>query len=621
MRYNKDMNLEKISIRAKDELTSIVERVIKAEADEIILDLPKTSNFGRSLLNFQLLKREAESAGKRITIDCENPGVQDMAVEVGFEVAGKHMAAKEKPKSADDQEATGKIRRVNSGAKVKKVRNISDIIISPHVTSLKLKKEPAPEVEDEALAGEMADDDEEPIVLIKGQSKIVLDDAAGEGDFFNEDPPKKHSGIARIFSKKRNVIAEEDVTVSHSDEEDFDEPELVEEFNAPRPHVLSGIGRRLLRIGATMLTLALIGAGIYIAFFVLPRARIELTMKEISWEFKDAISAQNVPLATATPPTVPIQIIPLSKTIDLDVSTTGQKDVSQKAKGKIKIYNAYSSQPQSLVATTRFETPDGKIFRLEKAVTVPGAKITDGTIVPSSIDATVIADKPGEAYNIGAISKFTIPGFSGTPKFNSFYGQSKDPMTGGFVGTARVVTQADIDQAKKQAEVRLTTALTEELSLKIPKDLKSIEGMSDVNLSSLTFSHAVGEKADTVKVSGSLVLKKAFFKEADVRAVLAAAMRAQLQHDTTIKHDSIEYGVARTDFSQNRATFPIQYEATLIRAVDTEALSKNLLGKSKIDTKSVIFAVPGLESAKVTLWPFWVGSVPKNPAKLTVVVQ
>src|SRR3989338_6334485 len=84
------MSIEKISVRAKDELTSIVERVIKATADEVILDLPKTSNFGRSLLNFQLLKREADSAGKRIRIDCENPGVQDMAVEVGFEVVGAH---------------------------------------------------------------------------------------------------------------------------------------------------------------------------------------------------------------------------------------------------------------------------------------------------------------------------------------------------------------------------------------------------------------------------------------------------------------------------------------------------------------------------------------------------
>lgn len=617
------MNLEKISIRAKDELTSIVDRVIKSEADEIILDLPKTSNFGRSLLNFQLLKREADSAGKRIAIDCENPAIQDMAVEAGFEVAGKRSAAKKGQKTQPEAVVSREPLRVDDGARVKKIRNISDIIASPHVTTLKLKTEIVPQEENEVEVDEI-EDEEVPIVLLKGKSKVSLEE--GEVDDVEESFSgggfRKIPGISRIFSKVRNIVAEEDVAIVPPEgEEEIEEPELVEEFIPPQPYIFEGIGRRLAKIGTIALVLLLLGAGIYAGIFIFPRAEIELTMKEIQWEFKDAIAAQNVPLVTSTPPTVPIQIIPLTKSIDLDIPTTGQKDVSQKAKGKITIFNAYSSQPQSLVATTRFEAPDGKVFRLEKGVTVPGAKITNGSIVPSSIEAAVIADKPGEAYNIGATPKFTIPGFANSPKFNSFYGQSKDPMTGGFVGFAKVVAQTDIDHAKKQAETLLSAALTEELNLKTPKDLKSIEGMSDVNLSSLTFSHAVGEKADTFKISGSLVLKKAFFREEDVRAVLQSAMKSELQYETTIKHDSIEYGVARTDFAQNRATFPIQYSATLIRAVDTESLKAALLGKSKIDTKPVIFAVPGLESAKVTLWPFWVRSVPKDPEKLKLIIQ
>ena len=65
--------------------------------------------------------------------------------------------------------------------------------------------------------------------------------------------------------------------------------------------------------------------------------------------------------------------------------------MSQKAQGTLTIYNAYSSAPQTLVATTRFVTPDGKIFRLTNEVTVPGAKITNGQIVPSSINAPIAA--------------------------------------------------------------------------------------------------------------------------------------------------------------------------------------------------------------------------------------
>jgi hypothetical protein len=638
------MKVETISIRAKDELTSIVERVIKSQAEEVILDLPKTSNFGRSLLNFQLLKREADSVGKRVVIDCDSKDVQGMAADVGFEIVGRRSAEKKttiaKGKTADTPSVH--VTRIEGGEPKKKWRNISDIVTSPHVTTLRLRKEPqesqepqepefseapeeleeAQEAYQEAAVSDLAEEEGENEfpVIIKGSSRVVA-----EEELFQDEPEEqkqeKRSRFARIFSKRANVIAEEDVSVVRPSGRPIEEPELVDDYAEARPNMFENVGGRLKKIALIAVGLLALLLAIYGALFVMPRARAELTMKEVAWEFKDVVTAQNIPQTTSTAPVISVQVIPLSKKVDLDVPATGQKDVSQKAKGKITIYNAYSSQPQSLVATTRFTAPDGKVFRLEKGITIPGAKISDGKIAPSSIEAGVIADKPGEEYNIGPVSKFTIPGFSGSPKFEGFYAESKAPMSGGFIGMAKVVTQADIDRAKEKVKSLLSTALKEELGLKAPKDLKTIEGMSDANLSDLVFSHAVGEKADTFKVSGSLVLKAAYFKEGDIRDILQRVMRAEIGYDADIKADSIQYGVARTDFSQNKSTFPIQYEATLTRRVDVEALKTELIGKNKVDTKSVIFAVPGLESAKVSLWPFWVASVPKDSEKLTIIVQ
>ena len=632
MRYNENMTVETISIRAKDELTSIVERVIKTQAEEVILDLPKTSNFGRSLLNFQLLKREADSVGKRVVIDCDSKDVQGMAADVGFEIVGRRVVA---PKRAAAKGSVADIpsvhvTRLDGPEPKKKWRNISDIVTSPHITTLRLRKEPeqseAPEEVDQETPEEAVNDfaeeggDDAFPIIIKGSSRVVAEEEVFQ-DEPEEQKQEKRSRFSRIFSKRANVIAEEDVSVVRPSGEPFNEPELVDDYAEVRPNMFENVGSRLKKTGFIIVGLAVATVAIYGALFVMPRARAELTMKEVAWEFKDVITAQNIPQTTSTAPTISVQVIPLSKKVDLDVPSTGQKDVSQKAKGKITIYNAYSSQPQSLVATTRFTAPDGKVFRLEKGITIPGAKISDGKIAPSSIETGVIADKPGEEYNIGPISKFTIPGFSGSPKFEGFYAESKASMAGGFIGMAKVVTQADIDRAKEKVKSLLSTALKEELGLKAPKDLKTIEGMSDANLSDLVFSHAVGEKADTFKVSGSLVLKAAYFKEGDIRDILQRVMRAEIGYDADIKEDTIQYGVARTDFSQNKSTFPIQYEATLTRRVDVEALKAELIGKNKVDTKSVIFAVPGLESAKISLWPFWVASVPKDPEKLTIIVQ
>jgi len=100
---------------------------------------------------------------------------------------------------------------------------------------------------------------------------------------------------------------------------------------------------------------------------------------------------------------LPLEIMQLDMTERKTAKATGVENVEKKASGRIVVYNEFSSAPQKLIATTRFETPDGKIYRIKDAVTVPGA---------GSVEATVYADQPGEEYNID-LTDFTIPGFKG----------------------------------------------------------------------------------------------------------------------------------------------------------------------------------------------------------------
>lgn len=101
-----------------------------------------------------------------------------------------------------------------------------------------------------------------------------------------------------------------------------------------------------------------------------------------------------------------------------------------KASGTITAFNEYGSESQLLIASTRFLSSNGKIFRTTKDIYIPGANIIDDEIIPSSIDVEVMADYWGSEYNIGP-SDFTIPGFKGTVKYVSLYGKSDTAMSGG----------------------------------------------------------------------------------------------------------------------------------------------------------------------------------------------
>lgn len=103
---------------------------------------------------------------------------------------------------------------------------------------------------------------------------------------------------------------------------------------------------------------------------------------------------------------------------------------SKKATGKITVYNNYSTTPQRLILNTRFQSPDGRIYRLATSLMVPGKTIMNGKETPGSVDAVVIAEEEGAQYDIGP-TRFTIPGYIGDPRYESMYGVSMEEITTG----------------------------------------------------------------------------------------------------------------------------------------------------------------------------------------------
>lgn len=127
---------------------------------------------------------------------------------------------------------------------------------------------------------------------------------------------------------------------------------------------------------------------------------------------------------------VPALAITSEKVLHQEYDATGTKFVQERARGSVTIFNAFDSSSQVLPANTRLQTTSGKVFRLTATVRIPGAKITEGKIVPTSVAATVSADAPGDTFNIGP-TDFRFPDFRGTPKYQGLYAKSDQTFAGG----------------------------------------------------------------------------------------------------------------------------------------------------------------------------------------------
>ena len=109
-------------------------------------------------------------------------------------------------------------------------------------------------------------------------------------------------------------------------------------------------------------------------------------------------------------------VMKVEETLSDTVKATEKEYVEERASGTIVVYNNYNSAQHNWIKNTRFETPEGLIFKVRKSMTIPGRETVDGKVVPGSVEITVTADEPGVEYNIG-LTDFVIPVFKGKMQY------------------------------------------------------------------------------------------------------------------------------------------------------------------------------------------------------------
>ncbi len=297
---------------------------------------------------------------------------------------------------------------------------------------------------------------------------------------------------------------------------------------------------------------------------------------------------------------------------------TNLKKVEEKAKGRVMIFNSFSSEAQLLVAGTRLEAPNGKIYRLQFALKVPGVKVNNGTIVPQGIETEVVADRAGEEYNLG-LSDFTIPGLKGTPKFDKFYARSKTEMTGGFVGTVPVVSDSDVKKLTDEVQQEFSQIIQARIKSDLPEGVfvpaNSYEILTNVD----SVNPPVGSRGEqvTVKIAGTL--SGLALKKKDVYKFLGKSylgLKPEEEVDIT-NFDELSLEVLSKDFNGKTLNLNIKGRAHFVWRFDEEQLKKDLI-EAHENRKSVFGKYGAIERAQIDFRPFWWRIFPKDAVRVKV---
>lgn len=302
------------------------------------------------------------------------------------------------------------------------------------------------------------------------------------------------------------------------------------------------------------------------------------------------------------------------------VNASGQENVSKKAEGQIVVFNQ-NTVAQKLVANTRFQAKDGKIFRLKDTTTIPaGNKST-----PGSITVNVIADKPGAEYNIAA-GDFTIPGFAGTAKFKTVFGRSKTAMAGGFVGVMRKVSQADLDKNRVELQKILRDRLILKVKQDVPTDYVLFNDAIKVKFEDLNINDS-SLPSDKAYVAVKASLSGIIFKRSDLAAFFAQKLIPNYDGTSVeiVNIDSLEFALQNKDIldleKTSKISFSLDGTGHVVWTFDQNKVKERLAGQKRSTAETVWPDFSAIERVKVVFFPPWLWTFPGDKDKIIIDIE
>lgn len=573
-----------INILKNDRFEEVFAEFKNTEAGEVIFIFPRHSHIAKNEAHFASLANEAQNSGKIVTIMTADQNVRNHSQKYGFKFLTSPGKSSDKDGDVNkDMVVETTTDDQNDTADDTEDKSLTDEEISKAEEEL-WEEEAEEEAEEQP---EEEEDDGTVAALAMAQRPQVSKSAVKSKKLTSE---KKLDNLESIWFKGKRKVGQESSSV-------WSNAKLFRRSS-------DSLKTNLYILAGTVIILGLV------FYFFLGTAQIVLKPQKEAFDFEMTISASSR-YAEVDPrlSRIPGQFLAVKKEVSKDFLATGQKEVAQKTRGEITVYNNYGTDSQLFVATTRFESPTGLIFRTPRPITIPGVRSMNGKLIPGAVIVEVLADKPGPVYNITP-TKFTIPGLKGSSKYDGFYAESTKTFTGGTIGLSKVVTENDFNQARKEISKQALEEAAADLKLR-SANLKIIDSVES-KITSLKSTAETEQATEGFAMKAVAEAKTIGFSEEDILELIRLYV-SQNQAMILLKDKlKIDYQAVELNSENEGIKFTIAARGEAVAKVNEEQIIGDLLGMKEGYIKDYFGGIKEIESARVILSPFWVRAVPKN---------
>lgn len=291
-------------------------------------------------------------------------------------------------------------------------------------------------------------------------------------------------------------------------------------------------------------------------------------------------------------------------------ATAGEGQKSSKTSGEVTIYNK-SNKNQTLIATTRLQTADNKLFRLVNNVEVPAG---------GEIKTIAQADQEGDDYLIPA-TRFIIPGLWEGVR-DKIYAESQAPMSYQSTNN-KVVTQENIDQAVSELTKELSQQAIEKFNQEKTVNEKVNPDALIVNELKKELSAKVGDQVDSFDLTLELEIIVITYDEQKLLSKIQNDIDiVSQQNNGLVKHSSNDITLSIKELSgDDKQIIGVITGKYKIQLANPDIDTNQLKGKKINEAQTYLNSLQSIEKFDIKLLPFWLQKIPKLDNHIQIILN
>ncbi|MBI2621082.1 MAG: baseplate J/gp47 family protein [Candidatus Levybacteria bacterium] len=314
--------------------------------------------------------------------------------------------------------------------------------------------------------------------------------------------------------------------------------------------------------------------------------------------------------------TINAEFITVSEDGKKGVSTSGKKEVGDKAKGTVTMFNSNTTGVTIPTGTVITSSNDLK-FITDKAVTVASASgdIFSGTD-PGKADVTVTAEKFGTNYNFPSDTKFTVEGST------SVAAKNDKPFSGGTKKEVKVVAKKDLDKLASDLQKDLEGKAKEDIKKKAQGNSLVLPNFISVEFDKKSYSKDVDDEASEVSLTAVISFKGVSYKKED----MALFVKDKLSdgEELEVDADSIKVNAANLKEEDGGATAKLEITASLVPKLSHKEIAQKIKGNSVREATAKLSRIDGVIKVDIKLFPpipFLPERIPFSSGKIKIVTE